>query len=113
MDMYVYNQSDGELKSYNITHSWDDITDNLHGENLPKGEYSQPQQVTTGYGPEYDWYTVQVTFANGAVKGVHFYCNSSHSNSRVELEIETEYLNCVYYDPGHKLDSACNKKHWD
>ncbi|PMO43606.1 hypothetical protein BCT11_08805 [Vibrio sp. 10N.222.52.B12] len=116
LTMYIRNDSSYDLKSYNITHTWNGHSNNLSGSNLAKGHRSNGQAITSGYN-EHDWYTVQVTFADTkeSVKMTDFYCDSSKSEKNVTLYIHDKYLDCAYSesksDPD-KHSSSCNKKHW-
>lgn len=114
LDMYVENTSQYALKSFSVTHTWDDIGNTLSGENLKKGATSASQVIKSGY-TQYDWYTVQVTFAdpNESTKTMDFYCNSSYSQNKVRLQIYTSHLNCRYYnkDTG-KYETGCLDKGW-
>ena len=99
LEMSVKNCSQYALKSFSITHTWDDNGNNLSGVDLAKDATSAAQSITSGY-TQKDWYTVQVTFAdpNTSTKTMDFYCNSSYSQNKVVLEIYTSHLNCRYYN---------------
>ncbi|WP_157604202.1 hypothetical protein [Pseudoalteromonas aliena] len=116
LKMYIRNDSSHPLKSYSVSHTWNDHTNNLNGENLAISQLSRSQEITSGYN-EHDWYTVQLTFADtdSSSKQTDFYCDSSHSEKVVTLYIHDDYLDCAYSeeigDPD-KHSSSCNKKHW-
>lgn len=114
LEMYVKNCSQYAIKHYSVTHTWDDKGNNLRGENLSVGATSASQSITSGYS-QYDWYTVQVTFAdpNESTKTMDFYCNSSYSQNKVVLEVYTSHLNCRYYNKDTaKYEAGCLDKGW-
>ena len=114
MDMFVKNIGHTEIQSFSVVHVWDSKGNTLKGTNLaPKGE-AGPQEITSGYS-NYDWYTIQVTFADATAttKTMDFYCNSSYSQNKVVIEICSSHVNCRYYnkDTG-KYETGCLDKGW-
>ncbi len=112
--MYAYNNTSHTINSFNITHSWDDNTDTLEGKNLKSKGESASKEVTTGYGPERDWYTIQVDIDTIGNKSTDFYCDSSQDHRSVVISFHDGYVNCNYYtvNPpwGKKIDTSCKKK---
>jgi hypothetical protein len=113
LDMYVKNISQQySLVSYIVTHIWDSNGNTLQGANLAIDDTSSSQTITSGY-VQYDWYTITATFsdANNTTKTMNFYCNSSHSQDKVVLEISASHVNCRYYVNG-VYDTGCLDKSW-
>lgn len=114
LSMSVLNKSVYAIKNFSVSHVWDDHTNNLSGEDLAIGESSSTQMITSGY-TQFDWYTVQVTFAdaNNTSKTMDFYCNSSYSQNKVVLEIYSSHLNCRYYNKKTgNYETGCLDKGW-
>ncbi len=114
LEMYVENESAYAIKHYSVTHTWDGIGNTLSGENLAKRDISAAQTITSGY-TQYDWYTVQVTFADPkeSTKTMDFYCNSSYSQNKVILKVYTSHLDCRYYNKvSGEFETGCLDKGW-
>jgi len=114
MKMYVCNHTSHTIKSFSVTHSWDSHTKTLDGINLATKEKSAPVEIETGYGPQKDWYTIEVEIDNIGAKSTDFYCNSSHDHNSVMIAFHDDFVNCNYYTQekpwDHNIDTACSNK---
>ena len=109
MNMTVANNSSQILGSYKVSHEWNGNTHSVVGENLAQGASSSGTTITTGYGPEFDNFDVSVTFANGKTFSTSFYCHSSHGQTAVQIQINNNDCNCVYYKDGG-VETGCYNK---
>ena len=76
--------------------------------NLGIGDTSNGVTITPSQA-EFDYYSVQVTHADGTTFYTKFYCNSSYSQNRVGIEICEDYCNCVYTDGRADVIGCYNK----
>lgn len=108
MPMTVLNQSSQTLSSYNVSHDWDGNVNACAGTNLLVNQSSFPVTITTGY-TQHDYYTVNITFADGSTFDTKFYCDSSHDQTSVVIQINNNDCNCVYYKDGG-VETGCYNK---
>ena len=114
LKLSVYNASDYKIKEYKVHHEWDGHNEVLEGSNLDKSESSEDITITTGYGPEYDNWKVNIIFdrKKNADQDVSFYCNSSHSDTGVVIRVKNKSVNCEYFKESNPT-SSCDNKHFN
>ncbi len=114
LKLSVYNASDYVLKKYEIHHEWDGHNETLSGDDLGKSASSGEITITTGYGPQYDNWKINILFdrKKDADQDVSFYCNSSHTDTGVVIRVKNKSVNCEYYKDSNPTGS-CNNKHFN
>lgn len=109
LNMQVYNNAPQTLTRCSVTHDWNGIANTIDCHGLNNGESSRIETITSGY-TEYDWYNVDVRYANGKTLLTRFYCNSSYSQDAVQIRIEDgEVCDCIYFESG-KVTTGCYAK---
>ena len=73
LKLYAYNNTTHTLKTFSIAHSWNDNSESLDGSNLPTKQRSTSIEITTGYGPEEDWYTIIADIDTIGTKSTDFF----------------------------------------
>jgi hypothetical protein len=113
LEFSVKNCTNTTLVSYSVNHSWNDHKELLKGDDLGPNDYSKVIEITSGYGPEKDWWTISIQFPDRS-EATDFYCNSSSSNKSVVLKVTEDGVDLCYYDKkGHKdFQSQCSDKAW-
>jgi hypothetical protein len=109
LNMTVYNNSQHTLTKCSVTHDWDGVVNSIDCNGLNPKESSPIQTITSGY-TQYDWYNVDVRYANGKTLVTRFYCNSSYAQDAVQIRIDDgEVCDCIYFEGG-KDTTGCYDK---
>jgi hypothetical protein len=108
LNMTVFNQSGQVLTAYSAAHEWDGNKNAITDKNLGMNESSSGVTITSGH-EEHDNYVISWTTADGNKQSTSFWCDASADNTAVQIQINSNDCNCVYY-VNSGVDSGCYAK---